>query len=205
MAAHRTDYGKVVKFGTLIRDSPMIHVTKFHVGTSNPLAPPTGQSWTCVYARNFWPVCPIFKNQVVLDSLDLPEFNAPYDVIFRHDGFSAILDFIKNTWKPTTLTNFVRPTPNLTWSIHRICFANTLLFVFGSITVRSKQRIEIRGEAAKQEVGSYLSNPCTHQSQTWYMDSWPHQDEAQEIWWPLTSRGRCNSETCLLACSCCCA
>ena len=166
MAAHRTDWWKVVKFGTLIEDSPLINVTKCHVGTSYALAPPTGQSWMCVHARNFWVVGPIFKNQVSLDSLDLPEFNAPYDVIFRHDGFPAILDFIINTWKPTTLTDFVRPTPNLTRSILRWCLTSALLFVFGNITVRSKQRIEIRGEAAKQEVGSYFSKPCTHQNQT---------------------------------------
>ena len=164
MAAHRTDYGKVVKFGTLIRDSPMIHVTKFHVGTSNPLAPPTGQSWTCVHARNFWTLGPIFKNQVSLESLDQPELNAPCDVIFRHDGFPAILDFVKNTQNVSGVTNFVRPTPNFTWSILRWCLTNALLFVFGSITVRPKQRIEIRGEAAKQEVGSYFSNPFTHQN-----------------------------------------
>ena len=97
MAAHRTVWYKVVKFGTLIQDSPMIHVTKFHVGTSYTLAPPTGQSWTWVHARNFWPVAPIFENQVSLESLGQAEFNAPYDVIFRHDRFSAILDFVKNT------------------------------------------------------------------------------------------------------------
>ena len=44
MAAHRTVWSKVVKFCTLIQDSPMLHVSKFHVGTSYTLAPPTGQS-----------------------------------------------------------------------------------------------------------------------------------------------------------------
>ena len=50
-----------------------------------------------VNARNFWPVSPIFKNKVPLDSLAQAEFNAPYDVIFRLIRFSAILDFVKNT------------------------------------------------------------------------------------------------------------
>ncbi len=36
---------KVRKFGTQIRDSVLIFVTKFHVTTSNTLAPPTGQSY----------------------------------------------------------------------------------------------------------------------------------------------------------------
>ncbi|KAI2665201.1 NACHT, LRR and PYD domains-containing protein 12 [Labeo rohita] len=40
MAAHRTACGKVVKFGTLIEDSPIIDHSKFGVSNSNSLAPP---------------------------------------------------------------------------------------------------------------------------------------------------------------------
>ena len=66
-----------------------------------------GQSWTCVYTRNFWTVWLIFKNEVPLDSLDQDEFNAPYDVNFRLYRFSAISGCIKNLWKPTPPTIFV--------------------------------------------------------------------------------------------------
>lgn len=53
MAAHRTACGKVVKFGTQIEDSLNINHTKFEVSNSNPLAPPTAQIGTHVYANNF--------------------------------------------------------------------------------------------------------------------------------------------------------
>ena len=53
MAAPRTVGYKVVKFGTLIKDRPDFIFTKFHVSHWSTLAPPTGQSWTCVYTRNF--------------------------------------------------------------------------------------------------------------------------------------------------------
>ena len=53
MAAPRTVWYKVVKFGTLIKDSPVFNFTKFHLSHCSTLAPPTGQSWTCVYTRNF--------------------------------------------------------------------------------------------------------------------------------------------------------
>ena len=34
-------------------------------------------------------------NQVSLDLLNQAEFNAPYDVLLRHDGFSAILVYVQ--------------------------------------------------------------------------------------------------------------
>ncbi len=55
MAAHRTVYGRVVKFGTLIEDSPNITHSKFGVSNSNSLAPPLVQSFTLVYANNCEP------------------------------------------------------------------------------------------------------------------------------------------------------
>ncbi len=53
MVAHRTDYGKVVKFGTLIKDILNTNHSKFGVSNSNSLAPPLVQSFTHVYANNF--------------------------------------------------------------------------------------------------------------------------------------------------------
>ena len=53
MAAPRTVWDKVMKFGTLIKDSPFFLFRKFHVSHWSALAPPTGQSWACVYTRNF--------------------------------------------------------------------------------------------------------------------------------------------------------
>ena len=44
MAAPRTAWSEVVKFGTLFGTSPLINFTKFHVSHSNPLAPPMVQS-----------------------------------------------------------------------------------------------------------------------------------------------------------------
>ena len=48
------------------------------------------------------PIVPIFTNQVSLDSLNQAEFN--YDVILRHDGFSAILVYVKNLQSATPIT-----------------------------------------------------------------------------------------------------
>lgn len=56
MWAHRTVWRKVVKFGTLIEDSPNIHHSKFVVSYSIPLAPPSVQSFTYIYANNYWTI-----------------------------------------------------------------------------------------------------------------------------------------------------
>ncbi len=48
MAAYRTACGKVMKFGTLIEDSPEMNHSKFWVSNSNSLAPPLVQSFTHV-------------------------------------------------------------------------------------------------------------------------------------------------------------
>ena len=84
MAAPRTTWSEVVKFGTLFGTCPRITFTNFHVSHSNPLAPPMGQSWRCVYTRYLWTICRIFQNEVSLDSLDQDKFNALYDVIPSH-------------------------------------------------------------------------------------------------------------------------
>ena len=61
----------------------------FHVSHGGTLAPPTGQSWTCVYMRNLWTVWPICKNEVPLDSLDEDKFNTPYDPDFKKTVHSS--------------------------------------------------------------------------------------------------------------------
>ena len=53
MAAHRTVCRKMMKFGTHIEDSPIIDHTNFGVSNSTPLAPPTVQTYTYIYANNF--------------------------------------------------------------------------------------------------------------------------------------------------------
>ena len=44
---------KRVKFGTLIQGSPMIPHSNFGVAGSRAVAPPTGQSWTCIHVYTF--------------------------------------------------------------------------------------------------------------------------------------------------------
>ena len=84
----------------------MCNVTKLHVGSKHSIAPPTGQSSRYICACNSWTVSPIFKNKVPLESLDHREFNAPYDVIMRHDRFSAILENVKSEKKVSEVANF---------------------------------------------------------------------------------------------------
>ena len=106
MAAHRTVCQKVVKFGTQVKDSCMFNFTQLHVANKHALAPPTGQSFRYICAHNFWPVGPIFNNKVPLDSLDHADFNAPYDVIMRHNWFSAIFDFVESAKKVSRVAIF---------------------------------------------------------------------------------------------------
>ena len=106
MAAHRTVCQKVVKFGTQVKDSCMFNSTQLHVANKHALAPPMGQSFRYICAHNFWPVGPIFKNKVPLDSLDHADFNAPYDVIMRHNRFSAIFDFVESAKKVSRVAIF---------------------------------------------------------------------------------------------------
>ena len=112
-------WSKVVKFGTLIGDSPLVQFTKCHVSYLGTLAPPMGQSWTCVYTRNIWTACPIVKNEVPMDSLDQAEFNAHHGVNYRLYRISAISGFIKTLWKPTPPTIFVKSSSKLPEIIFR--------------------------------------------------------------------------------------
>ena len=86
----------------------MVQCTKLHVSYMGTLAPPLGQSWTCVYTCNFWSAWPIVKNEVPLDSLDEGEFNAHHGVNLRLYRFSAISGFIKTVWKHTPPTMFIK-------------------------------------------------------------------------------------------------
>ncbi len=55
MAAHRTDCGKVIKFGKLIDDTVNSNDTKFGVSNSNSLAPPLVQKFNFEMLINFEP------------------------------------------------------------------------------------------------------------------------------------------------------
>ena len=81
MAAHRTAWRKVVKFGTMVQDSPISPLSQSQVASPTALAPPTGQIWACIHVHNFRAIRPIFTNQVSLDFLNQAQFNTPYDVI----------------------------------------------------------------------------------------------------------------------------
>ena len=65
--------------------------SKFEFAIPWALAPPTGQTWTCIHVYNFLPIHPIVTNRYYWN-LWAKQF---YDVIFRHDGFSAILVYQK--------------------------------------------------------------------------------------------------------------
>ena len=94
MAAHRALGEKL--WNLAVQDSPISPTSQFQVASPTALAPPTGQICTCIHVYNFRPIHPIFTNQALLDSLNQAEFNAPYDVILPHDGFSAICVYVEN-------------------------------------------------------------------------------------------------------------
>ena len=202
MAAPRTVWDKVVKFGTLIKDRPNFIFTKFHVSHWSTLAPPTGQSWTCVYTRNFWTVWPIFKNEVPLDSLGQDEFNTPYDVNFRLYRFSAILNFKKTRFFATPPSILVQSSPELAHIIVRPTLTEVIQRFFIFKTVCPVQPIKFGSKDTKQEVGSYLSKSLRNQHQTWCDDSEPSSEDVQSIWCHvITGRGR-RKQKCVLANNC---
>ena len=126
MASHRTVCGKMIKFGTLIEDKPIIDHSKFEVSNSMSLAPPTVQSCTHVYVNNFWTVCPRNKILSSTNSLAQADSIAPYDVIFRHENFSAILNFTKNLLFRTPPRLFVRFSRKLNHVISRPCWQKVI-------------------------------------------------------------------------------
>ena len=75
-----------MKIGTIVQDHALIILTQSYAHTSNPLAPPTCQSWSCILARTFRALSLIFKNEMALDSLAQAESDGPYPII------TAILD-----------------------------------------------------------------------------------------------------------------
>ena len=99
---------------------------KFEVASSSALAPPTGQSWTCIHVYNFRPIHPIFTNKVSLDSLIQAEFNALYVVDLRHAGFSTILVYVKNLQNASPVTDFFQSSRNLAHMTVRPCLIKNI-------------------------------------------------------------------------------
>ena len=164
MAAPISAWSKVVKFGTLIGDSPLVQFTKFHVPYLGTLAPPMGQSWSCVYTRNFWTVCPIFKNEVPLDSLDQAEFNAHHGVNFRLYRFSAISGFIKNLWKPTPPTIFVKSSSKLPDMLFRPSRTKVMVEHFdphNRLSVRANQNQQNRHQTGNEVLSQQFFEAVT--------------------------------------------
>lgn len=95
MAAHRTICRKVMKFCTMLKDSPSIDHSKFEVSNAISLAPLPVQSCIQVYANNLWTIS--HRKKILLFSGSLAQYDsiALYPVIFRHEKFSAIFNFTK--------------------------------------------------------------------------------------------------------------
>ena len=191
MAAHRTAWRKVVKFGTLVQDCPISPLSQSKVASPTALAPPTGQSWACIHVHNFWPIRPIFTNQVSLDSLNQAQFNTSYDVIAPW-RICPPSWFMSKTFKMLLLSQILSNHLETwhTWSSGHPWWKTSNRFVKFK-TVCPLKPIKFGGEAAKQEVSRFLSIPLTYHNQTWYIDPWPHKGDTDLIWWPLTCRGRC--------------
>ena len=175
MAAYRTACGKVVKFGTQLEDSLTFVHSKFGVSNSIPLAPPAVQSCTYVYVNNFWTVR--VRNKILFssDSLAHDESIAPYDVIFRHENFSAILNFLKNLLFRTPPRPLLRFSRKLNQIIFRPCWQKVMEFESVSQTVFDKHANEFYVVLAKIDIMLYLRNALSYSDQTWYMSSqaWP--------------------------------
>ena len=129
----------------------MCACTQF-MDNSNSLAPPAGQSCKYITCCNFWTVGRNFKNLVSLESLGQAESNAPYDVIFRLESFSAILNFVKINKNDATPTILVPSSRNFHEGILG------LRYIYpespGTIdqTGSKQEAIKFGGEVAKQEV-----------------------------------------------------
>ena len=135
----------------------MILFNKFHVATSTSLAPPTGQSWRYISACNFWTVHRIFKNLVSLESLDHAEFNAPHDVNFRHDRFSAILKNVENAKKVSRVTIFDRLSWKLVYGIFGPIRTKVIRWIFDF-----RNRLTVTANRIRQkrhQTGSELISP----------------------------------------------
>ena len=175
MAAHRTACGKVMKFGTLIEEGLTYQHSKFGVSKSLPLAPPSVQSCTHVYANNFWTRWA--RNKIIFfsDSLAQADSIAPYDVIFRHENFSAILNFPKNLLFRTPPRPLLRFSRNLNQIISRPCRQKVMEFKLILLTVFDKPTKKFYVALAKTDIRLYLRNALSDSDQSWYMSSqaWP--------------------------------
>ena len=179
MAAHRTARRKVVKFGKLVQDSPISPLGQSQVASPTALAPPTGQSWACIHVHNFWPIRPIFTNQVSLDSLNQAQFNKPYDVIAPWRIFPPSW-FMSKTFKVLLLSQILSNHLETwhTWSSGHAWYKTSNRFVKFK-TVCPLQQIKFGGVAAKPDVSPYLSSPLTYHNQPWYIDPWPHKGDTE--------------------------
>ena len=191
MVAHRTAWRKVVKFGTLVQDSPISPLSQSQVASPTALAPPTGQIWACIHVHNFRAIRPIFTNQVSLDFLNQAQFNKPYDVIAPWRIFPPSW-FMSKTFKVLPISQILSNHLETwhTWSSGDVwCKTSDGPFKFK--TVCPLEPIKFGGKAAKPDVSPYHSSPLTYHNQPWYIDPWPHKGDTEWIWWDLTPRGRC--------------
>ena len=112
----------------------------------------------------------MLTSNVSLESLGQAEFNAPYDVVFRREGFSAVLVYVKNLQNATPITNVVQSSQHFAQMIFRPCLTKNIKQIFKFKTVWPRQPIKFDREAAKQEASQFLSSHLTDQNQTWYID-----------------------------------
>ena len=136
-----------MKFGTLIEDSLKCHRSKFGVSNSIPLAPPSVQNLTHVYANNF--------------SI----------VIFRHKNFPAILNFPKNLLLRTRPRRFIRFARKLNQIIFRPCWQKILQIKLIRQIICDKRANKFYVAVAKTLLRQYLRNALSYSNQTWYMSS----------------------------------
>jgi hypothetical protein len=167
--------GKLILFDILIEDSPNIKYTNFGVSNSFPLAPPTVQSFTHVYADNFWTVRARIKILFSSDSWAHDDSIAPYDVIFRHNSFPAILNFPKNLLFRTPPRPLLRISRKLNQINSRPWRQKVMEFKLIRITVLEYRANKFYVALAKTDVRPYLHNALSDSDQIWYMSSqaWP--------------------------------
>ena len=160
-----------MKFGTQIEDSPICHYSKFWVSNSIPLAPPPVQSCTYVYANNFWTIRARNKILFSLDSLAQADSIAPYDVIFRHENFPAILNFPKKLLFRTPPRPLLWFSRKLNQIIFRPCQQKVIKVKLISRIVFDKCANKFYVAVAKILLRLYLCNALSYSTQTWYMSS----------------------------------
>ncbi len=160
MAAHRTDCGKVIKFGTLIEDSVNSNHTTFGVSNSNSLAPPLVQIFNFVMLITF-----INKKILVSsESLAQAESNEVHNSkIARFMHFSCIFIFncSENLLCQTRPRWFVRFSPKLTQIIYRPCWQKVMEFKSIRPGVLEYHTNEFAKKHAKMDLRLYLRKGLT--------------------------------------------